>query len=172
MRALTDEERAALQRRVAELRHRLLPFDPEESSLVEASVAGMLSGFRSMRQTDEAAEVTLGITSRVLAEYPLWAIEETCLAIARGKAGNRKFPPNDSEMCSLVDGRLWPYRAALARAEALLAAPVQRPTPLRSRPRISGPPGAQPISGEGHGARVAADLERRRSERTEQDNCT
>jgi hypothetical protein len=133
VRTLAPEERAAVERRAADLDACCQPFGPHEQDRAIAAVSSMLGGFRNMRQDDEAAAAVLDGLRRVLASFPLWAIEQGCLliqggnAIINGKQQDRRWPPNDSEIFGVIDGIVQPYRGALERAMALLNAPVERP---------------------------------------------
>jgi hypothetical protein len=128
VRAMTETERATITLRAGELQDALRPFMPEERELVEAAVSALLNGFRSMRQTGEEVNAVVAITVCVLEEFPLWAIGKGCLQIARGRAGlDPRYPPNDTQICNIIDRILHPYRQKLQMLQNLLAAPVEPP---------------------------------------------
>jgi hypothetical protein len=131
-RALTDGERDVLQRRRVELELGCAPFTPAEQDQVADAVLAMLDGFRSLRNQDmENAAMSAQGLCRLLAPYPLWAIERGCSAIHGGDAvldGERlskKYPPNDAEIRSVVAEIVKPYLDLRDRTVALLAAPVK-----------------------------------------------
>jgi hypothetical protein len=124
-RALSADERSRTERRCAELESGCAPFTPGERDLVVGILSQMLGGFRSLRhEDDESAVASLAGLMRVLTPYPLWAIEDTCLAIASGEAVldgkklNGSYPPNDAEVCILVKAALKPYHDGLQSAPA------------------------------------------------------
>jgi hypothetical protein len=138
-RALSADERFRAERRCAELEAACAPFTPAERDLVVGLLSGALGGFRALRhEDDESVVASLAILLRILAPFPLWAIEDTCLAIGSdeavldGKKLSRSYPPNDAEVCALVKAKLEPYLDSLQNARALLAAPViERARPKR-----------------------------------------
>lgn len=138
VRALTPAERERLQARADALRLALLPYAAARRAEVEAEIAAMFAGFRSMRQAGAEAFATVEITARVLAHLPAWAIGRACLAIARREAGlpRPQYPPNDNEIVGVVETVMAPYRRALERAQALLAAPVERGVVGRGRKNV------------------------------------
>lgn len=161
-RALTGAEAAVLEARAAALELALEPYGDEDRLSLEASVSAMLTGFRSMRQQGDDVESIVTITLAVLREFPAWAINEACLAIADGSAKrDDRFAPNDAEISNAVRDIVWPYQRALLHAKNFAAATVEVPSkaPTRSPERARLP------GDGGHGARVAADLARRKAER-------
>lgn len=95
-------------------------------------MSAMLEGFRSLRDVDdERAAAMLDGLRRVLAPFPLWAIEEGCLAIQSGEARldgkklDRRYPPNDSEVYGVIKELIAPYVRALENARALMTATVE-----------------------------------------------
>jgi hypothetical protein len=110
----------------------LAPYERDEEDKAVAAIASMFGGFRSMRQGDEDAAAVLYGVRRVLASFPLWAIERGCLMIQSGEAMlagkklDRRFAPNDSEIYLVVKEIVKPYKLALEKAHALLAAPVEK----------------------------------------------
>jgi hypothetical protein len=112
------------------LRASLSPFTFDEKDCVIIAISDMLSGFRSLRHSEEDAVAMLDSLQRVLAEFPLWAIEEGCRAIHQGRAFvdgrklDRRYPPHDPEIYGVIEGIVKPFREALHRARALLDAPI------------------------------------------------
>jgi len=93
----------------------------------------MFSGFRFMRQQGDDVEATLEITLAALREFPLWAIEQACLKIARGKAGlDRRYSPNDAEIVAVVADIVAVHVANLQEVRGLLGARVRD---IKKRPR-------------------------------------
>jgi hypothetical protein len=135
-RELTPGERARVERRHRELQIGCSPFTPSEEDRVITALSEMLGGFRSLqRQCDEAAVAALTILRRLVAEFPVWAIEEACEALSRGKAMldgkriNHDFAPNDSQVYGVIGEILAPYEKLRVRAAALLIAPVRTKDP-------------------------------------------
>lgn len=175
VRELTRAERSALADRATELQAKLWGYVAGERNEVEASIAAMFGGFRSMRQEGDAAEGLVTVTAGVLRDFPAWAIAKGCLKIAQNQAGlDRRFPPNDTEIHDVVAEIVREYRRTLATIEALLAAPVEvrealpSPTIVPNDVRPSGiEPNAplierKPSDGR-HAARVAVDIADRKS---------
>lgn len=140
-RALTEGERRMLARRRDELAPGCEPFTPSEQDRAIAAMGAMLNGFRSMRRDDDdVAAASLHGLRRVLAPYPLWAIEQGCLAIQGGDAWldgeklSRKYPPNDAEIRSVIAEIVRPYSDKRDAAVLLLAAPVKVRTPQAPKP--------------------------------------
>lgn len=173
-RAMTPSERAEVEGRVVALRAALQPHGEEYRAAVEAEIAAMLSGFRSMRAQGEDAMAMVEITRAVLRDYPLWAIAKACALIAQGNAyavGRRldpRFAPNDAEIYAVVEDVVVRHRRALTQLAGLLEAKVRLPPP----PRAERPAPAQSAPPErfepGHHERVAADLAARRAQRESQ----
>ena len=161
-RGMRADERAAVEVRGAALALALRPFaEADDGSAVMASIGAMFSGFRSMRQQGDDIEATVRITMAVLREFPAWAINQTCLKIARHETKHDpRFAPNDAELADQVRAVLKPYREALDAARALLGSAVRtEPEPhARGSVREAKPP--VPGMGDGrHASRVAADLD-------------
>jgi hypothetical protein len=140
-RALTDGERSVVCRRRDELSFGCAPFAPGEEDRAIAAMAAMLNGFRSMaRHDDDVAVAGLDGLRRVLAPFPLWAIEQGCLAIQGGTATldgeklSKKYPPNDSEIRGVIAEIVKPYAEKRDAAMALLAAPVEARAPEEPKP--------------------------------------
>lgn len=166
-RAMRDDERDAVQARAAALELALEPYRDEAASEINATIGAMLAGFRSMRQQGDDVESTIAITRAVLREFPFWAITQACLKISRRETQcDPRFAPNDAEIVEVVRSIVKPYRETFTAASALLSAVVENIEP-RYRGSTRETQQAPPVSvGDGnHGARVAADLERRRMQR-------
>jgi hypothetical protein len=174
-RELTRAERTALTDRATELRATLWPYVASERDEVEASIAAMFSGFRSMRQEGSAAENAVAVTAMVLREFPAWAITKACVKIAQNEAGlDPKWPPNDVQIHAIVSEIVREYRATLVNVEALLIAPVETRTALPApsiAPNGVRPTGIEPYapliermpSDGNHALRVAADIAARKA---------
>ena len=136
-RALTVPERAAVERRVHELIGGLRPFEGPECDRVDAAISAMLGGFRSMRQTGDDVEATIIVLRSVLREFPAWAICEGCRRIATNQAGlDPKWPPNDTQVHSVVAGVVATFRKTLRTAQGLLDAPIEPPPTPRVEPPL------------------------------------
>jgi hypothetical protein len=131
VRAMGADERAIIERRAAQLGASCGAFSPHEEDRAIAAISSMLGGFRSLRQDEAEAAAILDGLRRVLAPFPLWAIERGCLliqsgeAIIDGKRQDRRFPPNDSEIAGVITEIVRPYRRALESAQAFLSAPIE-----------------------------------------------
>lgn len=131
-RALTEAERDMVERRRNELSQGCAPFATSETDRVVKAISRMLGGIRSLRNDDiEAAVAGIDGMRHLLKEFPLWAIEAGCLAIAKGEAlvdgrrMDRRWAPNDSEVYGVIKEIVAPYLKALENVTALLAAPVR-----------------------------------------------
>ena len=127
VRELRHDERAALERRAAELHAAVERFDPDfDEDRVVVAISAMFGGFRAMRHQGDDVVAIVDSTKRALALFPAWAIEKGCLKVQQGQAGlDRRYAPNDSEIFAVVDDLVKAYRRALASAEALLRAQVE-----------------------------------------------
>lgn len=167
-RSLAPSERALVIARAQCLEDALRPFGDHERDQVLADLAAMFSGFRYMRQVDEAADAALEITMAVLREFPAWAIGRGCAAIVRERI-ERRFAPNDTEILDAVRAAVRPYREVERQARALLEAKVEPPAPPRpSRAEIEAKLGRQPAQRltpmtDERRSNIAADLAVRRS---------
>jgi hypothetical protein len=170
VRELTRDEHRALTERATELRATLWPYVQGERDEIEASIAAMLGGFRSMRQSEDAAADIVAVTASILREFPAWAITKACVKIAQNEAGlDPKWPPNDVQIHAIVSDIVREYRATLVNVEALLVAPVEYRTALPApsiAPNDVRPTGIEPHAplierrpADGnHALRVAADI--------------
>lgn len=130
-RALSAEERAAVERRRDELAPVVAPYAERDVDRVALALADMFGGFSSMRQTGDEVVARIDGARRVLSPYPAWAIEKACAAIqSRGvfREGkfDRRWPPSDAEVGEVVREELRLYGDAHGRAIALLSATVER----------------------------------------------
>lgn len=107
-RAITEDERAALEARRDELAPALAGYaGTVERNRVALALTEMFGGYTSMRQTDEDAVGKVDSVMNLLREFPAWAIEKACRDIRRngvwrdGKFDTR-WPPNDSEIVAAV----------------------------------------------------------------------
>jgi hypothetical protein len=133
VRALSADERAKIEARANALEDALRPFTRNDQHTVRASVNGLFSGYRSMRQLGDDARALVDVTMAVLREFPAWAITQACRKIVCGETKlDRRFPPNDSEIFDVVAGVVRLYGENLTRAKALLDALVDEPP--RRRP--------------------------------------
>lgn len=131
-RALTDDERAACERRKRDLQLGTAPYAPSEDDRVVAAISMMFGGIRSLARIDDESAVAMAAGLRhALKPFPLWAIEAGCHAlhigeaVLDGKALSRSFAPNDSEVYGVIKEIVKPYRDALDNVTALLTAPVR-----------------------------------------------
>jgi hypothetical protein len=144
-RALTVGERAVIERRRDDLTLGCAPFTPAEQDRAIKAIGRMLNGFDPMRRVGEvAAAIGLDGLRHVLAPYPLWAIEEGCLAIRSGQAsldGKRLsdiYPPTDAQVRRVVAETMsWCVEKRDA-AVALLAAPISAWKRRRTPPWMRG----------------------------------
>jgi hypothetical protein len=138
VRALSADERAKIQARITALEEALKPFMGNDDSTVRASISGLFSGYRSMRQQDEEAEAVVNVTMAVLREFPAWAIAQAFRKIVCGETKlDRRFPPNDTDIFDVVAGVVRPYRENLRQGKALLYAPVDEPPPRNPSPCLA-----------------------------------
>jgi hypothetical protein len=161
---MRPDESAGLQARSAALEIVIKPYEDFERAEIEASIAGMLSGFRSMRHSEGDAATTVAITRAVLRDFPAWAIKLGCMKIARRETGcDPRFAPNDAEIAEVVRSLVKPYREAFDATMLLISAVVQ---PVQTRQRSSIRETQQPapsLSDGKHAERIAADLAARKA---------
>ncbi len=128
-------ERDKVEARAAALEDALKPFAATDQHAVRASINGLFSGYRSMRQQGDDARAIVDVTMAVLREFPAWAIAQACRKIICGQTKlDRRFPPNDTELFDIVADVVRLYGENLMQAKALLDAPVEEP-------RFRGPSG-------------------------------
>jgi hypothetical protein len=131
-RALTDDERAACERRKRDLQLGTAPYAPSEGDRVVAAISRMFGGNRTMARIDDesAVAVAAGLL-HILKPFPLWAIEAGCdalhegEAVLNGKTLSPNYAPHDAEVRLVIKEIVKPYRDALDNVTALLAAPVR-----------------------------------------------
>ena len=144
MRALSADERAKIEARATALEDALTPFTRNDQDAVRASINGLFSGYRAMRQQGDDARAIVDVTMAVLREFPAWAIAQACRKIVCGETKlDRRFAPNDTEIFDVVAGIVRLYRENLRQAKALLDAPVDEP-PRRGRSRRLAPTRPRP----------------------------
>lgn len=127
-RALTDDERAALEARAAELAPVLQGHGQHDLSRVRLALSDMIGGF-AQRQDDATVSAKVDSQQRLLAEFPLWAIDRVCRRIRsdgylRDGKVERRWPPSDPELFMMVRDVVQVYQHQLRSAAALLAATV------------------------------------------------
>jgi hypothetical protein len=129
-RELTADERAALERRAAELVPAVEPFLPAEGDRVVVALASMFGGYPSLRMTDEDAVGRLDSAKRMLEPYPAWAIETACQAIQengvyRGGKYDRQWSPSDPEIIAAVREKVRFFKKQHDNVTGLLTAKVE-----------------------------------------------
>jgi hypothetical protein len=128
---LTPEETKQLMVRRDELAPMVAPFDRSEQAKVVLALSDMFGGFTSMRQGGDEAAARLGAVTRVLSEFPAWAIEKACRSIQangvwRNGAFDRQWPPSDAEIAKEVRDQARLYADPHQSVTELLAAEVER----------------------------------------------
>jgi hypothetical protein len=175
-RALSDAERATLQRRASDLASGLTPMQPHEKDDARAAMHAMLGGFRSRRETGADAQAAVEVLLAILQGFPGWAIEQACLRIAKRQVDidpplDPRWAPNDGQVHEIVEAIVKPYRKSLDAAQALLAAPVAKPEPpaiprqLQHDWHVFAWRRHESMGDGKHAERVAADLAARRVRR-------
>lgn len=129
-RALTAEERAALEARRDELAPAVAPHADRDADRVALALTDMFGGFPSMRRDDAGVVARLDGARRMLPGFPAWAIEKACAAIQqngvwRDGAFDRHWPPSDAEIVAEVRDKLRLYGDQHRSAVALLEATVE-----------------------------------------------
>lgn len=131
-RALTAAERTALERRRDELAPVMAPVGPTDEKAAEA-LSDMLGSFQGSKATGAEALAKIESLMRLLAEFPLWAIEAVCHRIRTngyevvdrdGVRRERHWPPADAEIVAEMRREVRLRQEALDSATALLAAQV------------------------------------------------
>ncbi len=173
VRPLTAEERAKIEARAGALEDALKPFTRTDEHAVRASINGLFSGYRAMRQFGEDARAVVDVTVAVLRDFPAWTIAQALRKIVCGETKlDRRFPPNDTEIFAVTADVVGPYRENLRQAKALLDAPIDEPPPrglsgrfalIRSRPeKVPQRPNIAPMTKSRRHA-LMADLAARRA---------
>lgn len=129
-RALTDEERESLTRRMNELAPAVAPFGRTEAPHVALALTDMYGGYPSMRQSGGEAEARVTSLMRLLASFPAWAIQKACRDIQmngvwRDGKFDRQWAPSDSEIIDAVQKETSLYTGVHRSAAALLSATVE-----------------------------------------------
>lgn len=129
-RALTADERAALEGRRDELAPALEPFADRDVNRVALAVTDMFDGFPQMRSSEEGAVARVDRVRHLLAGYPAWAIEKACRMIQqrgtwRDGKFDRRWPPSDAELVLEVKEQLRLYGDTHRIVVALLEATVE-----------------------------------------------
>lgn len=135
-RALTGDERRALEERRDEIAPALWPFNRDsDGDRVALSLVEMYGGFPSMRGGEDDATGRVDAAMNILAEWPAWAIQKACAAIRRNgvwrrdRNGDFKFdrqwPPSEAELVDAVRKEAALYRDTYDRCVALLTATVE-----------------------------------------------
>jgi hypothetical protein len=179
-RALGTDEKAALERRLGELRTAVAPAPGSSRNALLAEIARMLGSFPTMQRHDRETAIAIAAgylwTAR---ERPHWAIVESCNQVRAGTAGvSREFCPSEPVFNDLVGRVVAVYAQQLAKTEQLLRAKIMPPDP----PRLSAEeiarklgrpigdcdkPEQAPVNGNDgrHMQRVLADLAARKAAR-------
>ena len=131
-RALTAEERAALEKRRDELAPWVAGYEGDrERDQVALAVADMFGAYRSARHVNEDAVGLIDSVCRLLRDFPVWAIVKACNSIQqfgvwRNGAFDRQWPPSDPEIMSEVREKLRLYGDQYRSAVDLLNAEVEQ----------------------------------------------
>lgn len=130
-RAFTADERAALDRRIFDLRSALVPAPVSSDEDLRAAIQAMIGGNPNMQRYDDAtAYVMASAYLYTVREEPHWAIVEASQLIRGGRAGlNPSFCATEAEFAIVVRRCTAAYRHQLAEHEALLEAKVRPPAP-------------------------------------------
>jgi hypothetical protein len=129
-RPLTDDERVALISRRDELEPWVCGYHESERDTVAIALLDMFGSFPSMRQTSIEAASRVDSASRLLRDFPAWAIKRACQKTQtngtwRGGVFDRQWPPSDPELIAAVRDEVRLYADQHRSAVALLAAPVE-----------------------------------------------
>lgn len=135
-RPLTGEEIGFLDNRRAELEPWILGYHEREAHDVEVALSEMFDAFPSMGSYGNAQATKRVISaSRVLANFPLWAILKCCDKIksqgytrydGQRYVTERQWPPSDPQMVESVSNEVKLYRDSYDSAVALLKAEVEK----------------------------------------------
>jgi hypothetical protein len=157
-RPLRDDERAALEKRRADLLRTLAPpASGRHGDRAPAAIAGMLAAFPAMSRHDmkAGAAMVAGYLSTVR-DLPPWAVIAACGKVRAGEASlDRDFCPSEPAFCATVRGIVAPYEAALQKVSRLLGAEPPRPPEHRepdAPKKVASPPD------RGHARRALDDL--------------
>ena len=127
-RAPDGDDRRALMVRRDELSTAMGGSNPHD---VVKRVARLFMRFPSTRFPDGMAEATTAAYAADLACFPLWAIDEACLAVIGGRTDTSKaFAPSSIEMREACHKAMDPIRAEFADLRNVLSADIyHEPTP-------------------------------------------
>lgn len=129
-RALTPEERRALEGRRADLAPALHHYVAADLDHIALAISDMFGSYTSMRQSGDEAAAKIDSLGRVLHPFPAWAIVKVCGSIQangvwRDGKFDRRWPPNDSEVMAALREEIRHYEQCHRSAVALLAATVE-----------------------------------------------
>jgi hypothetical protein len=134
-RALSEDERIVLESRRAELQPWMAGFRDSEKDRVMLAVADMYAAFPSMNSKKEReAMAKLESVMRVLADFPVWAIEKACANIRENGiirmdgdryTVDRHWPPSDPELVEAVRQERRLYGDQYDRVVEVLQAEVE-----------------------------------------------
>lgn len=138
-RQLTQTERVVIERRAIQLEAAILPFHESETDDVAIALADLFGSYTSSRQKGDDVLAKVASCIQVLAEFPAWAIEATCMNIR--KTGYRvdgrleqTFAPSDAQLFGAVEEFLSLRKKHAQAARALLEASVQPQAPAPVTP--------------------------------------
>lgn len=101
----TSSQREQITARLAVVRRALLPLDRAmaERERAARAIAAMLSGWVNARVADPAAKVSAYVAA--LADLPVWAVEQVCHDVARGRIEglDAAFPPSAAQLHQLCE---------------------------------------------------------------------
>jgi len=129
-RPLMDSERRDLLARRDELEPWVCGYHESERDTVAIALLDMFGSFPSMRQTSIEAASRVDSASRLLKDFPAWAIKRACQKTQtngtwRGGVFDRQWPPSDPELIAAVRDEVRLYADQHRSAVALLAAAVE-----------------------------------------------
>jgi hypothetical protein len=101
----TPAQREQITARLAVVRRALLPLERAmaEKDRAFRAVAAMLSGWVNAKVADPAAKVSAYVAA--LADLPVWAVEQVCHDVARGRIEglDAAFPPSAAQLHQLCE---------------------------------------------------------------------
>lgn len=119
------------------VRHRPISESAAERDRAMKAVAGMFTGFTSLRNSNAAELCTAFLV--VLSDLPLFAIEQACEDIARGRASSvdPDYPPTAPRMHQIADKyRIAAYERDIAPAVLVLGATQENIEPKVDREKV------------------------------------
>lgn len=132
--APTATERTLMQRRLAHLRESMTS-DP---TAVRATVAMLISQYRTYGRSREDAEIDIEVWTRTLRHKPWWAVQETVDQYLSGQvlgADNRRGPTLP-EFAVELGHRIEPISLEILRLERVLGAEVDAPIDPRQQAKL------------------------------------